>query len=79
MRGDYLGIDAALDRAVAATSGPIVLADVSDNAGGGAPGDSTFILRRIIERGIEDVASCLYWDPIAVRMCREAGKGPLWH
>ncbi|WP_426289413.1 M81 family metallopeptidase [Ensifer adhaerens] len=75
MRGDYLGIDAALDRAVAATSGPIVLADVSDNAGGGAPGDSTFILRRIIERGIEDVASCLYWDPIAVRMCREAGEG----
>ncbi len=75
MRGDYLGIDAALDRAVAATSGPIVLADVSDNAGGGAPGDSTFILRRVIERGIEDVASCLYWDPIAVRMCREAGEG----
>ncbi|MFK0277203.1 M81 family metallopeptidase [Ensifer sp. NPDC090286] len=75
MRGDYLSIDAALDRAVAAKSGPIVIADVSDNAGGGAPGDSTFILRRIIERGIEDVASCLYWDPIAVRMCREAGEG----
>ena len=75
MRGDYLGIDAALDRAVAAKGGPVVLADVSDNAGGGAPGDSTFILRRVIERGIEDVASCLYWDPIAVRMCREAGEG----
>ncbi len=75
MRGDYLGIDAALDRAVAAKSGPVVLADVSDNAGGGAPGDSTFILSRIIERGIEDVATCLYWDPIAVRMCREAGEG----
>ncbi|MGE6743006.1 M81 family metallopeptidase [Allorhizobium pseudoryzae] len=75
MRGDYLNIDTALDRAVAAKSGPIVLADVSDNAGGGAPGDSTFILRRIIERGIRDVASCLYWDPIAVRMCREAGEG----
>ena len=75
MRGTYLSIDAALDRAVAATNGPIVLADVSDNAGGGAPGDSTFVLRRIIERGIEDVATCLYWDPIAVRMCREAGEG----
>lgn len=75
MRGDYLSIDAALERAIAAKRGPIVLADVSDNAGGGAPGDSTFILRRIIERGIGDVASCLYWDPIAVRMCREAGEG----
>ncbi|RBO95623.1 M81 family metallopeptidase [Pseudochrobactrum asaccharolyticum] len=73
--GDYLTIDEALDHAVAAPQGPIILADVSDNAGGGAPGDSTFILRRIIERGIEDVASCLYWDPIAVRMCKEAGEG----
>ncbi|MFK4821532.1 M81 family metallopeptidase [Ochrobactrum quorumnocens] len=75
MRGDYLTIDEALDRAIAVENGPVVLADVSDNAGGGAPGDSTFILRRILERGIEDVASCLYWDPIAVRMCREAGEG----
>jgi microcystin degradation protein MlrC len=75
MRGTYLSVDEALDRAFEAQDGPIVLADVSDNAGGGAPGDSTFILRRIIERGIEDVASCLYWDPIAVRMCQEAGEG----
>ena len=75
MRGDYLTIDDALGRAIAAQKGPVVLADVSDNAGGGAPGDSTFILRRILERGIENVASCLYWDPIAVRMCREAGEG----
>ncbi|MBD7989336.1 M81 family metallopeptidase [Ochrobactrum sp. Sa2BUA5] len=75
MRGDYLTIDEALDRAIAVQNGPVLLADVSDNAGGGAPGDSTFILRRILERGIEDVSSCLYWDPIAVRMCREAGEG----
>lgn len=75
MRGTYLSVDEALDRAFEAQDGPIVLADVSDNAGGGAPGDSTFILRRIIERGIENVASCLYWDPIAVRMCQEAGEG----
>lgn len=75
LRGQFLTIDEALDHALAACKGPVVLADVSDNAGGGASGDSTFILRRIIERGIEDVASCLYWDPIAVRMCKEAGEG----
>ena len=73
--GNYMTIDEALDYAQASSNGPVVLADVSDNAGGGAPGDSTFILRRIMERGIEDVASCLYWDPIAVRMCKEAGEG----
>lgn len=74
-RPRYLGIDEALDRALASDAGPVVLADVADNAGGGAPGDSTFIVRRILERGITDVASAIYWDPLAVRFCREAGLG----
>ena len=68
-------IDGALDRACAAAEGPIVLADVSDNPGGGAPGDSTFILKRILERGIDNVVCALYWDPLAVRFCQEAGEG----
>ena len=53
----------------------VLLADVADNAGGGAPSDSTFVLRRVLERGIGSVASGLYWDPVAVRLCREAGVG----
>jgi microcystin degradation protein MlrC len=71
----HLSIDEALDRALAADTGPVVLADVSDNAGGGAPSDSTFILRRILDRGIDNVATGLYWDPVAVRFCIEAGEG----
>lgn len=70
-----LAIDEALDRALAAARGPVVLADVADNAGGGAPSDSTFVLRRILERGIEGVLTGLYWDPVAVRFCKEAGEG----
>jgi len=72
---DGLSIDAALDLAEAAGQGPVVLADVSDNAGGGAPSDSTFVLERILERGVTNVASGLYWDPVAVRFCLEAGEG----
>jgi microcystin degradation protein MlrC len=53
----------------------VVIADVSDNSGGGAPGDATFFLRRVRERGIRDVASCYHWDPMAVRFCQEAGVG----
>lgn len=56
-------------------SGPFVLADMSDNAGGGAPGDSTFLLRAILERGIPDVAVGIFWDPLALRFCTEAGEG----
>ncbi|MBZ0290367.1 MAG: M81 family metallopeptidase, partial [Anaerolineae bacterium] len=50
----YLGIDAALDEALAVGKSPVVLADVSDNSGGGAPGDSTFVLKRLLERKIEN-------------------------
>jgi microcystin degradation protein MlrC len=69
-------IDQAIDHVGAATTkGPIVLADVADNAGAGAPSDSTFVLRRLVERGVRDVATGLYWDPVAVQMCLEAGLG----
>ena len=74
-RPTAIGIDEAIDRALAVDGRPVVLADVSDNAGGGAPSDSTFILERLIARGVGDVASGLYWDPVAVRFCMEAGEG----
>jgi microcystin degradation protein MlrC len=53
----------------------VVLADPADNAGGGAPSDNTTILRRMIERGVEDAAVGPIWDPIAVRLCFDAGEG----
>ena len=61
--------------ASAAASGPVVVADTADNAGGGAPSDSTFLLREILDRGLKDVLTGLYWDPMAIRHCREAGEG----
>jgi microcystin degradation protein MlrC len=71
----FLLLDEALDEALALEGKPIVIADVADNAGGGAPGDNTAFLRRILERGIRDVASGFYWDPMAVKFCQEAGVG----
>ncbi len=68
-------IDAALDKVEGAATGPIVLADVADNAGGGAPSDSTFILERLIARNIRSALTGFYWDPLAVRFCAEAGEG----
>ncbi|MEC7516042.1 MAG: M81 family metallopeptidase [Pseudomonadota bacterium] len=77
-RDPSLSIDAALDRALAAAeagTGPVVLADTSDNAGCGAPSDATFILAALLERGLTNVVSGVYWDPVSVRFCREAGEG----
>lgn len=71
----YLTIDQALDRASAAPAGPVVIADTADNAGGGAPSDSTFILQRVLERGLSDVGLAPLWDPVAVGFCFDAGEG----
>src|SRR5690606_7057032 len=72
---DIPGIEAALDLAEAAPKGPVVLADMSDNAGGGAPADATFLLRAMIKRGMRNIATGIFSDPIAVRICKEAGIG----
>lgn len=74
-----LGTEAGLDKTVALaakkTGKPVVVADVWDNPGGGVAGDGTLILRRIIERGIGNVAVATIWDPIAVTFCLAAGEG----
>ena len=70
-----LPLDAAIDRALAATRGPVVVADQADNAGGGAPSDSTFVLRRLLERGVPDAALAMMWDPIVVHLAKSAGVG----
>jgi microcystin degradation protein MlrC len=69
-------LDAALDRLLAAPQGrPVVIADTADNAGGGAASDSSFVLRRLVERGIGQVAIGAFWDLAAVHICRDVGVG----
>lgn len=70
-----LDIDASIDAALAIEGGPVVLADVWDNPGGGTAGDATTVLRRFMERGIENAAFGTIWDPMAVRLCIAAGEG----
>ncbi|WP_252259910.1 M81 family metallopeptidase [Erythrobacter aurantius] len=69
------GIVETLDELGDLSGGPFVLADVADNAGGGAPSDSTFILQEILRRGIKDAMLALYWDPILVQIAEDAGVG----
>ncbi len=71
----YASIDAGIDAALEFDGGPVVMADTCDNAGGGAPSDNTAIVRRLIERSVEGAAVGPLWDPIAVRLCFDAGEG----
>ncbi len=70
-----LPLEKALDKALARQSGLVVIADQSDNAGGGAPSDSTFALQALLERGASDVALGMIWDPVAVQVVQSAGAG----
>ena len=72
---NYVSIDQGLGRVTASNAGPAIVADVSDNAGGGAPADATFVLQAVLEHGMTDAVLGLFWDPVAVRFCKEAGEG----
>ena len=70
----YPTIAEALDRA-GAHNGCVVLGDYADNAGGGAPSDSTFFLREMVARGSEHAVIGCFHDPAVAQMCADAGVG----
>ena len=53
----------------------VVIADMSDNPGGGAASDSTFILQELLNRGVTNAAIAYVWDPSAVELAFAAGEG----
>lgn len=53
----------------------IVIADVADNPGGGAPGDSGYLLEALIQSRMPHFALGAVWDPGAIALCKEAGEG----
>jgi microcystin degradation protein MlrC len=69
-----LPVAEAVQRALAAPRGPVILADVGDNVGGGSPGDGTVLLRALLEAGAQDAVVVLA-DPEAVEQAVRAGLG----
>lgn len=54
---------------------PIILADMADNTGGGAPGDSTEVLRTFLERDLQDALVLYVVDPTVAQQAHQAGAG----
>lgn len=69
-----LPLDDAISRALDAR-GLAVIADIADNTGGGAAGDSTFVLRALLERQVGNLVVGALWDPVAVAFAMESGEG----
>ncbi|PDT43458.1 MULTISPECIES: M81 family metallopeptidase [Sinorhizobium] len=65
----------AVAAAIAAPAGPVVIADMWDNPGGGTAGDATVVLGELLANGVTDAAIGTIWDPMAVQICMAAGEG----
>ncbi len=79
MRRDFLvsptPLKQALRHTAQATSGPIIMADIGDNPGGGTPEDGTVVLKAILEESLTGGVVALIWDPEAVKKSVKAGLG----
>ena len=71
----YYSIEEAILEAINTPEGPIILADVSDNPGGGGTGDGTHILSKLIEMKVKDVGFGIIVDPEVVHQAIQAGVG----
>lgn len=74
-----VGVAEAVRRAVApghaaSRPGPVVLADVGDNVGGGSPGDGTVLLRALLDAGAAGAVVTMA-DAEAVAQSVRAGEG----
>lgn len=65
----------AVQRAIAANQGPIILADISDNPGSGGPCDGTQLLAELIRQKAKNTLVVLIRDPESVARVVEAGVG----
>jgi microcystin degradation protein MlrC len=74
--GAYKGlpVDEVVRKALAAPRGPVVLADVGDNIGGGSPGDGTVLLKALLDANAQD-AAIIIADAEAVARAVDAGTG----
>jgi len=79
LRRDFLvrptPVREALRRVREAEVGPIVLADIGDNPGGGTPEDGTIVLSAVLEEGLGGGVFAVIWDPEAVEKACYAGVG----
>ncbi|WP_299329537.1 M81 family metallopeptidase [Parasphingopyxis sp.] len=75
IRAERMSAEDAIAEAMRTEDGPVIIADTTDNPGGGAAGDSTFLLRALLDAGASDAALGMLWDPMAVRFALRAGPG----
>lgn len=74
---EYASVEAAVGEArewdPEREGGPLLLADIADNPGGGSAQDGTVVLRALLDAGVEDAALATLVDARAVETAAAAG------
>lgn len=79
--GDYPGPTDAVSEArrlvanKGPDAGPVVMADLGDNPGGGSAGDGTTLLSELLKQDVQNGGFAIMRDPDTVAQCIEAGVG----
>lgn len=74
----YVPLDEAVAEARKGQDGtgkPLVIADATDNPGGGGYGDTTNLLRALLDAGITNACFCPITDPASIEIGQKAGVG----
>jgi microcystin degradation protein MlrC len=74
LRSEEWSVDSALDEIERTRSFPALLVEPSDNVGGGAPGDATFLLRALLRRPVGRTGLILN-DPVSVKALENVSPG----
>ncbi len=74
-RDDLPGAAEAVRMALASAARPVVVAEISDNSGGGAPGDGTHLLRALLDADVPESCFGFIADAETVRQAHAAGVG----
>jgi microcystin degradation protein MlrC len=72
-------IDHAIESAKAAPEKTVFISDSGDNTTGGAAGDTTIVLERVLAHQVHDAVVAGIVDPAAVKDCQRAGVGAKIH
>jgi len=72
---EFTPMDLAIKAAANAVGKPVLLADVADQSGSGAPGDTTHLVRAFLDAGIRRATFGPIWDPAAIETCFQLGVG----
>lgn len=70
-----MSVAEAVETATQAIQGPVVLADIADNPGGGSPCDGTILLQALLDRDAQNAAVGVIADPECVNEAVAVGLG----